>query len=282
MNESVGHLFIVGAPRSGSTLLQSLLATQPGVFSLPETHFFHHAFHRSPAPFFFPLARDLKKRLGRLAEDIGISPPADLIPRGIRRPAHVRAFFEILDRAARIRDKTLWVEKTPRHLYFIDRITASDPGSRFLHILREGRDVVASTYWVTRRYPEVWGRPRTLEECLRRWQRDVQISARYRECKGHFLVRYESLVDRPGRVIRRLCRLLGTDFAPALLSGYDRQSRLLRTPDEEWKADVAGPIVDRGARRFREELNPSQQDCLIRRLADFKPWKNLLSWEGWI
>ena len=39
-NLSQNPIFIVGFPRSGTTLLQSLLCTQKGVVSFPETHFF--------------------------------------------------------------------------------------------------------------------------------------------------------------------------------------------------------------------------------------------------
>jgi hypothetical protein len=188
---------------------------------------------------------------------------------------YARAFVGALDRITVSLGKTLWVEKTPDHLHHMRLITDLVPGARFLHVIRAGTDVVASLYDVTHRYPEVWGRPLSLEECARRWVDDVRLSL---ECRGHadhLLVRYERVVDEPRRELERIFGFMGVGFDPTVLTEYRRAAGRMVLPGETWKASAAEAIRRTAGRKFRILFTDEEQQCVARlvsavRIDDFE------------
>ena len=136
-------VFLVGSPRSGTTLLQSMLGAHPEVLTLPETIFFKGAWGRlwphrrwgvvSP--------RAARRVLHRAADDLGRPVRAPLWP---TMAAYSRAFVTLLDDAAGASGASVWLEKSPPHLECIDLITRHVRDVRFVHLVRDGRAVVAS------------------------------------------------------------------------------------------------------------------------------------------
>ena len=53
--------------------------------------------------------------------------------------------------------KTIWLEKSPDHLRYIDQIEKLVDEAKFIHILRNGFDNIASIYDLAGKYPETWG-----------------------------------------------------------------------------------------------------------------------------
>jgi len=142
-----GRYFLVGCERSGTTLLQAILARHSRVFSFPESHFFCRAIPRRVLWRAVGLARWRRARfaLRQLLNVLGRHDLEGHVPRrSVLLVNYVRAFCHILDRAALDRGKDMWVEKTPHHLYHVRAIQRLVPEARFIHILRDGRDVAAS------------------------------------------------------------------------------------------------------------------------------------------
>lgn len=122
------RIFLVGAPRSGTTMLQSLLASHPSLISFPETKFFHYLLSE-------PLAQSFPYRLEKFFID------------EIKRPELLNSFpgdqsdlkkanwlIKILDNLAEEQEKCIWLEKTPEHIYFIDYLEKLLPDALFIHI----------------------------------------------------------------------------------------------------------------------------------------------------
>ncbi|MBJ3773817.1 sulfotransferase, partial [Klebsiella pneumoniae] len=75
--------------------------------------------------------------------------------------------------------KPIWLEKTPDHLFYIDHLRAAVPDVRFLHVQREGTQVVGSLYRVARDHP-AWRPFLSLERCVDRWDTARRESERWR------------------------------------------------------------------------------------------------------
>ena len=141
------RIFVVGCPRSGTTLLQSLLAAHSDVASFPESHLFSslvadrgklrstfNIASRKARPQFDTFLRELQR------EDLNQYLPKFSFL--VRQYSH--AFIRILDILSEEQGKDIWIEKTPRHLHCIDQIEKLLPEPQFIHIIRSGKDVVAS------------------------------------------------------------------------------------------------------------------------------------------
>ena len=201
------RLFLVGCPRSGTTLLQSLLAAHSQILSFPETHFFSRVL--SPRPLLRKLglaSPHARTRFRRVLETIGHPDTPTNLPRfTISRHYYCRAFVAVLDALTRSQNKQAWLEKTPRHLHHVDEIGARVPGAKFIHLVRKGEDVIASLYEVVNAYPEIWTTMRAgdLNSCIARWIESIERSKPYLAAPDHAMVRYEQLIEAPHDAVHR-------------------------------------------------------------------------------
>lgn len=266
----LGRFFLVGTPRSGTTLLQAMLSAHPRVYSPPETHFFRTAVGKRRRNRLFGIAAPRKahaalismlERLDRLDLDY-------MVPQTrLRFASYATAFISILDELAVERGATLWVEKTPDHLRSVPVIQRAVKGARFIHILRDGRDVAASLYSAAQQGPSEWaGRPVNastwpIERCVQRWNDDLLLSLHYARSPSHLVVRYDHLVGAPADILNAVCSYLDIKFDSVMLSYHAIASdvlgsKALRSP---WRRDVLQPLKDTHLRKFNSVFTPEER-----------------------
>jgi Sulfotransferase family len=122
----------------------------------------------------------------------------------------VRVVFEFF---ARSKGKPLYGDKTPLYITFIEPIAEVLPETRFVHLVRDGRDVTLA-------YLERDKGPATVAEGAFHWRLRVtrgrksgrRLGAdRYRE------FHYEDLIDDPEGTVRQICEFLDLEFQPSML-----------------------------------------------------------------
>ena len=103
---------------------------------------------------------------------------------------------------------TRWCEKTPTNVRCIDKIfDYFDGQAQFVHIIRDGRDVLTSRF--PEKPDEYWVSPA-------RWVNDVRAGLAYREHDRVITVRYEDLVRAPSESIRGIIENLGHEYTPEM------------------------------------------------------------------
>jgi hypothetical protein len=173
------------------------------------------------------------------------------------------AFVEVLDTLAMKQGKSVWLEKTPAHLRRVDKIEKLVRGARFVQILRNGEDNIASMFEVGNKYSETWG-PwyGTLDQCIQRWVTDARISMRCFSRKNHFIVRYEKLIANPAPILVALCDFIGVPYEEKMLSDYPKVAGQLILKTEPWKASVSEPIRPNSKRKFNDYLTEKQRQYI--------------------
>jgi len=261
------RFFLVGCPRSGTTLLQALIAAHPQITSFPETHFFWAI--DKPWRVRLGLASRKRRERARLLAFIEAIDRPDLLPQVPQRSPwlapYVQSFLRILDGLALERNKSCWLEKTPGHLQRIRIINHFVPGARYVHIVRNGDDTVASLFDVCRNYPQQWGSVCDLDWCIERWNHDVRLSAQAAGKPNHLIVRYEKLVADPEATLREVFTFLGQEPYDAALAAGDQPSPGLILANEPWKREP-GDVVVRSKRRKFMTLDPQEQATIQRRV----------------
>jgi Sulfotransferase family len=273
---AVRRIFIVGFPRSGTTLVQSLLASHTALTSFTETHFFSRHFSRTrwlPGPL---LVRDPGPRLREFLAENGVPRLSDTAARlcgegrsllrasvvlPFRTAEVARQLLLVLDDLAVRRGRSGWVEKTPLHLHylpFLERVSAPGHDTHFVHVIREGVAAATSLH----RASQAWERPYDLEASAFRWNEEVALSLRRCGRLTDHFVFYEELTDEPEAVLRPLLSALGLDWEPAVIERYGGTSARLTTTQEPWKAETSDPI--RRSRAADETLAPADR-ALIQR-----------------
>jgi len=260
--------FVVGANRSGTTLLRLMLDAHPELAMPPETHFVPNLIE-----LFSQGAPSREEALAVIASrpefaDFGL-PEADLAEAMAVQPNTARggllAFYGLY---ATRQSKGRCGDKTPGYSTSMRAIEGVLPEARFVHIIRDGRDVALSV--MARGIRE-----RTIEELAQRWKRRLERTrkqgsrvARYTE------VRYEDLIRGTEATLRRLTDFLDMPFDEAMLAYHERAAERLgemsgelqaaegrQSLPEGYRAEMhsstsSPPQADRVA-KWRREMNPA-------------------------
>ncbi len=221
---NAGPIFIVGAPRSGTTLLRQMLSRHPRIAICGETHFLTTVYDERTRRVFGDLRQEANRR--RLIDAYLATRRAQ---RGIRmdfsqlRESLVREgdswqslFAAILRAYAESQGKQRWGEKTPQHARFTEVLFEWYPDAVLLHLVRDPRDVVAS----------LLRRPAASNSVVlnaRAWLRLNLAARRSQGRPGYLEVRYEALAAEPEEQLRKICRFAGEEFSPSVLSPEQRE-----------------------------------------------------------
>jgi len=212
-SEPAGPFFVVGAARSGTTLMRFMLDSHPRL-AVPDESLFivtlwapwHRLRHRPEAALEAILA-NRRFRSWRLDPDIvraevAAKDPTDFV--GV-----VRAVFGAY---ARFHGKVRWGDKTLHYAHHLATVARLFPDARFIHMIRDGRDVAAALASYSWAPNAVCGAYYWRKPLRRTWRVGHRLGPnRYLE------VRLEDLVADPKGTLTRVCDFLGERFDPAML-----------------------------------------------------------------
>jgi hypothetical protein len=265
--KSLPLVFIVACPRSGTTLLQSLLASHSEIISFPETKFFEKAFPRKePSRKFLGLvSRQLYPQLQSFfINDLKRPDIAKQLPKDGSHSWYTTFFFNLLSEIAQEQGKKIVLEKTPEHINHLKTIDECLPQAKVIHVVRNGPDVVASLYALAHSTPSIWNEFQDLEVCLERWINKTKRSfMKTRNKANHVLVRYEHLTQDPQQEIQKLCNFLNINFEHTMLENYGVVSHSLCREHEYWKQKVADPIKRQRYTQFDRALTEEQKSFVL-------------------
>jgi len=263
------RIFLVGAPRSGTTILQSLLAAHPEVISFPESKFFHYLLYDQ-------FAGKWPSRMEAFFKD-EIKRPELLKDFDDSQTVETKAnwFVGVLGGLAAEQNKSIWLEKTPEHIYFIDDIERFLPDAKFIHILRNGMDTIASMYEATRSFNELWGAGWDLNHCIERWEYAILTSHKYVNKSNHILVKYEDLLDDKTKLLREICKFMGIEYDSQMLVNYQEKAANLSL-NLPWHKGIEREIKTTNVHKYHKFFNRNE----IRYILDkIKRVKGEISWK---
>lgn len=265
------RIFIVGCPRSGTTLVQKLLAASKNMYTCRETHYFQRIRRRGKEKLLDYLVLSPGKVLEAykfICSNNELRKEYD--PRKIRSLRFAALFFDqIMTSEAEARGKSAWVEKTPGHLFHIRLIKRYIPSAQFIHVIRDGRDVVASLVDAADKFPEMWKKHSDLEGAIRFYNTRLEESLKYLGKEGHIFVRYEHILDDVPGVSHKLYQLLGLQIEDLEDMGMVHQ-QVVRS-DEGWKSGSVGGIKDTRLVKFNRILNDEQKELITKRVKILAP-----------
>ena len=255
MSERHRPIFIVCAPRSGSTLLRLILNAHPRI-ALPPPAWLYELIR----PYLYSYG-DLRKgdNFAALCSDILDAPTIKRWPLEIdvetlqatsREPSFAAAFEQLHVAFARIGDKVRWGEKTPRNAFWIDEIKQDFPEAQIVHIVRDGRDMAID---IADSPPM---RPYSLFMGAKYWNyyvTAIRDSASRLAADDFYEIRYEDLCASPRATLEELCRFLGEEFDARMLSHHDTSGAQNWAEDPQ-HAKTARPITTDYCEMYKSRL----------------------------
>jgi hypothetical protein len=283
---------IGGCGSSGTTLLAHLLDGIGDLRCSPEAYVFHHESLYD--------SRDFKRELYRALSQLGrrviweiegvrhlLVPPIFISGRDFFAlntiddeydlyrdvdsvDALARHLKNNMERRHGFPRPFLWVDQTPKNVLVAVRFLEALPEARFVHLIRDGRDVVAS---LAKRYAhETPGKSRAtyLEVGAMRWCYDVSRGLAARGRPGYLEIRYEDLTADPLASINRILSHLGR---PSIDAAGLREKKsyaaehfafqFLGGPKPSWSAHPADAVTTRSVGKWRQELGSEELSMLL-------------------
>lgn len=231
------RIFLVGCSRSGTTVLQVSVASHPRMTSFPETFFFQRLPGRlGRVPLWLGVAsEETEPTLRNALEEIGCSNGEAQLPDSWRLRPYVDAYLDCMDQQAFERGADMWVEKTPTHVHRLRLILRYVPRVHILHMIRDGRDVVASICHRAHEYEDQFAeKQKDPSFGIRRWNRSLRESRAYLGTPGHTFVVYEQFVREPERTLRRVCEDLEISYDEKMLQGTDETAETVVPNSKGW------------------------------------------------
>lgn len=273
------RVFVVGCSRSGTTLLQSLLAAHPDVATFPETRFFWQILAHAPRRrhlirLGLATGREmqyLKEMLERFGQD-------ELMTFLPNQPWTFRRSVEIylatLDHLAKRQNGRLWVEKTPFHIRYVNTIERFVPSPLFVHIVRDGREVVASIVDRARKHPGFFG-GQDEKYGVRLWNDCIEKTRINMKKENHHVVNYERIVDETDKKMKSIGNFVGLKYKPEMKKRRVKKHDKFIEPSENHKEKVSGPI--RKTESKFESLFDNEKKCKIEDCLNLDVFRSIVS-----
>ena len=231
-------IFVIGAPRSGTTLLRLLLTTHSDICIPPESLFFValepkygnisnllpqvedflNDLYSKTFPKFCEWNIDRKLLSNNLKsyQELNYTLAVETVYQTYRQQFDPKA--------------SVWGDKNPCHIHHVDEIQKYFPESKIILIVRDFRACYSSMKNIVAKEQgakEVWTGPRTLEGMTRQWNQVVKLIEKYHQKNEQFyLVYYEDLVREPSVQLTKICKWIGLDFQKVMLEFYRKNAEL--------------------------------------------------------
>jgi Sulfotransferase family len=217
---SVAPFFIVGSSRSGSTLLRLMLASHSRI-AIPSETWYLTALVRE-----FPFDRhrllqenEINRAISLMTNhytwpDMGLD-AAEVRCRVARLSGvRLRDLVEIVYRwHMEVEGKSRWGDKTPAYIEIIPPLAAMFGNAKFIHLIRDGRDVAKSFQ------RQGWHGP-WLHGYTREWSRAVELDMKFSKTQLNeriLRILYEDLVLHPEATLRKICAFIDERFEDRML-----------------------------------------------------------------
>jgi hypothetical protein len=221
--KKVGPIFIVGAPRSGTTMLQYRLRNHPRI-SLPtgESHFIIPlcqnstkfedlskienvravlaAMYKQSAEFLNSDLHGIKFDMDKLARELYAEGRNSI-------PAIISGVFE---KNARGEGKVRWGDKTPYYVLHMTKLLEWFPDAQIIHIIRDGRDVALSLFGRRHDFGVY-----NVYHAAKYWQQYVEVGCEtgaQLESNVYMEVRFEDILNDPTGSFKKICAFLGEEY----------------------------------------------------------------------
>lgn len=143
-----------------------------------------------------------------------------------------------------------WGDKTPGYVREIDRLARLFPRAKFIHLIRDARDVCLSL-------SKVWWHGQTFRDWARYWSESVEVgtaSGRRLGRDRYMEVNYEGLVRHPGDELERICRFLGVPFESGMLTFHQDAQKNIAPWEGQLHWKTAQPPDPENTQKWRREL----------------------------
>ena len=260
--------FIVGCPRSGTTLLQRMVDAHPQIAIVPEIGWLASRYEERKG--LTPEGMVTSQFLSDL-RSLGRYTPLPVSTRDIESViasgsavSYANLITWLFDAQGKVKGKHFVGSKSVDHVRALRTLHGLWPRAKLVHLIRDGRDVgLSAIHWrKAAKLANVFGtwKEAPVSTAAVWWEWQVRLAREAGNSLGekvYYEMRYESLVRRPAETCQALCEFLGVPYDEAMLNFH--RSRPKSDPDldakhawlpptpglRDWNSQMPGPDVER-------------------------------------
>ena len=228
--ESPSFFFIIGRPRSGTTLLRFLFEAHPQVLVPPESPFIINLYrkYRNVTHWDSSIVSEFCDDVYRQRYFDKWLIPKDQLCQKLMEKEGTSTFQEMVRQVCTAytsvfeKKEIVWIgDKNPGYSLYVHRLHQLFPEAKIIHITRDYRDNYLSLVRVNFEVPIVPLVVYRWKFALKRmWKLKKQVPGLIHS------VRYEDLVADPEHHFREVCHFLGISYDPEVLSFYRKKSQV--------------------------------------------------------
>jgi hypothetical protein len=255
-------IFLISQPRSGSTLLQHIIASHPQVYTTAEPWLLLPLLYRPTTG----VEHSLQLAYAALDEFLALLPEGEALYREqVRKMALALYGHALVDTG-----KKYFLDKTPRYYLIIPELAQLFPAARFILLVRNPLAVLLSI--LSYHHGSDWkglARPGTvldLCEAPRLMLQGMRVLG-----DRAVVVHYESLIQSPEREVREVCEHIGLNFCAEMIEYGDKvklsgtfvdkksiykHNKPVSDYADQWREGFVSSQSQRFAREYLESLGP--------------------------
>lgn len=269
-NHSVYPMVVCGVGRSGTSLLQSMLAAHSDIAMPPETHFLRNYVLNNRAkmklssqgPEIFEKILEMDKDFSRI--DINAAILLEPYKIGDEEFSLEAVFKRMSSIFMKEHKRQFLGEKDPNLIEMLPELSKIFPTSRAIHLIRDPRDVLVSRMkadWSRGRH--FWIHILTYRAQLAKGRKTGEraLGMRYAE------IRYEDLISEPANTLNKICEHLDIPYENAMLNFNKAASELVSKEEMQWKKETLGPLLTKNTGKWKTELT-DWQICMTETLCE--------------
>ena len=191
----LNHVFIVGIPRSGTSLIFSIIRAHPAFSSIDnETYFF--------------VPRDIFNQNYKNFYDNQFIDYQTLVT--LRNQSYdLVDFYDKLTQFILTKEnKQRFIEKTPKHLFYLKYLVEHYPNAKFINMIRDGRDC-----YLSHKKLESYLH-KNVDDFAHFWQNGIALREKLNDNSQIIDIKYEQLTKHPWQIMSRVMEFIGEQFYP--------------------------------------------------------------------
>jgi hypothetical protein len=244
-------VFIVGMPRSGTTLIQGILCNTGEFFPMPETHFFVRTTYGLPEENLNKKDRErIQHKLfkkSRIKLDQGL-------PEYLTTQKDI--FEHVIDQFNPKGTRT-FLEKTPRHVFFYSKILEYYPDAKFICMIREPKNVVSS---------QLKNSPKESKSVIRLsllYKKIAEAILTIRNNNNVLLIKYEDLTAETEQILRHTYKFLNIAFDHRLVDNVAAPPGIVSEQEYWKKKNLDQNMIQKNkADKWQKVLSPGQANIV--------------------
>jgi len=254
MTKKESNVFILGMPRSGTTLISNMLNASKQIYIGPETHFYHVLDVWQNKKRKFLIKKDFityffDSNSNPYLQYLGLSQKElDVLKRssynGEKSILELLCVFE-----ANKKGILKWGEKTPGHFEYVEKIYEDHLNSKIINIVRDPRDVFLSLSKVN------WSNKNPLKFCLR-FKKNIELIKKFKSNVSFINIKYEDLLLNPDETIKGVCLFSEIEYSNNILENFNNNDSInYDVKKEPWKANNTGKLNSINFGKWKNDIS---------------------------